>query len=717
MRIQPLHELFTTKEDRLAVYKLLKLGYMPKKSGSVFHDLVSACEGKEIAPTVASVATKDKMVELSEKSGVSLLSLKQALFCSLLNTTQIKMAKEPTPFLCKTVEEIDKLGKETFGSLWGSKSGAQIYSVAYAGTSDALTTYKAIFEKCKLKHIGHPFVYPESLPVNCADAGAYAVCTDLACIKTGRNVSGDWQSYETFPLKDYLNGKPLEGEYNKERAEKLERFFYANLVFLRSVSPINCYIHIGDDHGNIQYEFAEMLRDEPKSYVQTAECWDAYKRAFTHFALNYDGSRRRYSRSCKGYNDDDSSTPLELKEHRLDFTLENCVAPFLKGEWRDVLTDVTLFGESKDEIYLRGRGNAKPTYRLYIYERVGEDRQDKSEIPVYWLEDYNSYHCQAEFVQDIPEGVSREELKDVLYYTGVLIEEMYGSNPYKKFPTRILVTSPCYVSALTRAGAELYFAFKTKDAEGSPLVLYVDNEEDAKLVEEHAAAVGASLKNGKNKLVLLKRAEVPDFPEAMRAVGDVFANDAYIVETLRATLLARMFTDNTPLSGSEGYVLMYFARRKDAETTPCLLEVESDNKNRRLVVSAAQLHNLSGDSRCSIVATRLGAADADIESDCDRSRMLKDELFCLYPAKCLSYSVEGNSRSYGFSGCLPLVTRGGYCRLARWEEIPELAPNMREAWEYVNSLSMRAVQRIASAAFGMLITVQGAKTVAPDEED
>jgi hypothetical protein len=97
--------------------------------------------------------------------------------------------------------------------------------------------------------------------------------------------------------------------------------------------------------------------------------------------------------------------------------------------------------------------------------------------------------------------------------------------------------------------------------------------------------------------------------------------------------------------------------------------------------------------------------------------MLKDELFCLYPAKCLSFSVEGNSRSTGFSGCLPIVTRGGYCRLARWEEIPELAPNMREAWEYVNSLSMRAVQRIASAAFGMLLTVQGAKTVAPDEDD
>lgn len=767
MAILPLHKLFTTKEDRLAVFRAIRFGGK-KKSVPVFINAFARTYDpvpKDASTTnfnynekikTTSATYTDKMAELSKKSGVNLLTLKQMYFFNLIPKVQ-GVDLDAKPFACTTVEEIDTLGKRVFGSLWCCENGGDAgLEIDY---SDCTGTNKLLEER-KLLNIAHPYVYPEQLPPqgNFSNLGA---CTLLACLACGSVLCDDLQG---FDLKAYLNDK-LEDEYSwhKPLMVKLERLFYLTL-FVTRVGAMETNRYITSDLLDKKRLDTILCSSWFPAYIKKWNYWDIYEQALliaSDLRPPYADTNGKTQYCYVPWSD--NSTLVGTDEEKIFFIREIWYR-YLQNNWTNMITSFP-FKYKTEPTYWNRNGEQ---HKLYVFadmdyypdfadedmEREGIEEEDRASrkrsfyryiIP---LDDIRDDSDEVEGVPDFPAGNKKEKYTDALIYTSNLLQYTYKrerrvSNTERircKRSPKVLITNSCYITPLREFGMEIYIAFRPDDAE-EPMDFLITCEEDRKIIKACAKQAGASLSNGKNNIIMLKAKPYPAFDEL--TAENTLTKDEFLMETLRASFLTLMLSSSSallstpvyagignlgwdsstclhkkPYNRSNEFEGLFSSVTKDGEGCALFHATPDSLKREMLDIEKVALYwkryktDEEGNKRFH--------SDSD---DCIRDESpalaynLRTEahtkmfLECGYPENgeyCLAFPIVralfykmnmDDSHGFVLGANLPILYKDGYCMYVRWEEIPQLLPEIAEQWEYVDSMSEALIKVYLSAAY------------------
>lgn len=753
MAFAPLHQLFTTKEDRVAVYKALQVGMKPRKSKDLFRSLTNAYVGEkrsnsngyylqyeeylgsEMLTKEASANSKDKAEELAKKTGVDLLTIKQFMFCDLMAEAKENASDGAQPFLCSTVEEIDSLGRKTFGALWECEASKKddTYCVEYTKKE-----INDLLEKAKIPNIKRPFVYQETFGTM-PDYSDYGLCTLIACIYTGACIKDafDEDEWGFEDLKDYLNNKP-DRKVSAGMESVLEQGFFFNLFAFRAQRFMKLRIASGFMFRNF---IPGPVLPEYVFRYENDEMWGAYRNALLGC---YDYLAAQRTPFAEAYSIDADDVPIVGSREEKAFFVDEIWFRYLHKDYAHLLTKIPMISKNKPEYY----GDTYVDHRLivvadasgwpykdsrgYIYGAFGREwsqaKQDYVDIR-FGNELARKYHSPACYVRDneeflydvseLPWDLNREEMLGVLSYTGYLYRVLWDwdaerggtcHSEHKDFgdvAPKMLITNSCLISPLRRGGAELYFAFRAEDSVAEPLVLYVENEEDKAFVEECAKSVGASLCNGKNSIVMLNESsagKLPVFTE-LDATLDTMTKEELFEELIRVTFLmlpnakesvlmssARNFR---PISQTLVYTKTEHSEKDNLPNKALFSLSDSDSVTRNTML----LRDMFADS----YTLRTGEVQAynlttkafeEIRSFSDCSEQNSYVVFhCAY---ALTTFDGGRCRESLVT--MPLLVKGGFCKYVRWEELVNLVPELSEDWSYIDSMSMLMLRTYATAS-------------------
>lgn len=691
MAFAPLYQLFTTKEDRLAVYKAIQLGLKPKKSKEVFEKLRSIYsgddyDGTEILTAENTANAKDKAEELAKKIGVDLLTVKQFIFCDLMAEAMDGVMTDAQPFLCTSVDEIDALGKKVFGARWEYETSKKdaTYSVKYG-----CSALEPILKESKLTNIVHPFVYTEMFGTM-DDYSNYGFCTLMACMFTASCLKWDITNYWSLTdLKDYLNNKP-DRCVKSSVEELLERGFFYNLLCFRarkfSGMTLNC-----------EYAFCNYLPGPtlPDYVLKNGndELWNAYRSALID-CLKFVGE------SNSDWVESDIRNPYSGDARELAFFIDDIWFRYLRKDYKHLLTSMPMKVEHRS------------AYQNESYYMVVVDREDwpykesNGYSKLIGLSDEKTrYHSPLSLVTDdiallhdikeLPWNLDRTSMIKELSYTGYLyralwdwdFDSRYGcKSDHKEFENspKMLVTSSCFVSPLRRGGAELYFAFRTEDSEAEPLVLYVDNEEDKQFIEECASTVGAVF-GDKNRIVMMSLDSAPALPRFTELDDnlDALTKQELFEESLRATFMLLMLSTHSAFTYTSGsawgcYNLYTGEPHSENDKIPntALFTVQKGGTFIRNTMALQSLLAVVGTYR---TYGELFALDLTINDSVylqSLSECAEGSTYLAFPRTDVVVDAVGGygNTKQTCSVNLPVLVKNGCCKYVRWEEIPNLVP-------------------------------------------
>lgn len=735
MEFAPLYQLFTTKEDRLAIYKALKYGQKPKKVKELFEKVANETgpytyDSTEAVKEISSNKTKDKSAELAKSAGVDLLTIKQLIFCDLMANSTTKIPADAEPFMCTTVKEIDALGKRVFGLKWENENakGGKTYTVEY---KDAVV--KKALENEKLSEISAPLVYPEMFGVLPSLKGL-GICTFLACLSVGAKLKDELKG---FDLKGYLNNDP--DRIVSEGIEKMiEMGFFFALYYYRSYKAIGRPFRTEDIEPKTQWL---VIHENSCGTVLhpimhgNDELWDAYRCVLLDtYDYSFEWSWRHHSAFCKG-----------SREFR-ELLVDGILIPYLKNEWKHFVTSAPVMYTDDDKNISRLVVAADmDKYAESELDGTGREHPCERKLPAYVIEDTSAVLGDIENLSiafDVQKNIGALIYTSVLYrflWDWDFIEYHYNMTFRSKHrewknPPKMLITNSCYVSVLRREGAELYFAFRAEDAEGESLELFVDNEADKRFVEECAESVGVTLNRGKNSLIFVEQG-ARNF-EALDPSLDELSTNALVDEVTRYYLLSYM------LSGSDIYyrgdMCDYAEDTEDSYYSPSSYYFDESCGHYLSNTTTITTRKYDKDELCEVLFTKDGSSckrniinlisllgsegyiDQEVLTDSffafdleNRSKVMfggrnvvnNTTHAVIFPCAELigiKYTHAGRydtaeAYTYALNSPIPLLTKDGLCEYVRWEELPELIPEWSAEWSVVNGIPRRALREYLSA--------------------
>lgn len=716
MAFIPLYQLFTTKADRLAVYKWIKYGTKSKKQYDLLNDLAQVVKDDpdytEEVTEVQGDGSSDKSAELAKQSGIDLLTIKQFIFCDLRASSTSASATNAEPFMCKTVEEIDALGKKTFGALWGSENSKaeKTYLVDYKN-SDLVR----VMGEYKLPGIVSPLVYEEMFGT-ITDYAGFGICTMFACLATGHSLCND---IKTFDLKGYLNNSP-DRVKDEDTEKRLEEGFYFNLLYYRAQKSL------GESLRTTMSQISEMMRMIPWHILKNAtpDLWDAYRNVLlccTHYF---------WETLVSGMPDDAKMSK---------FIVDEVWFRYLQNDWKHlVITD-----ECKPAEDYYGKGWLCVVADMDMYAEIVEASGKKpfEYVPIYFA--YDSYDRLYD-IEDLPWGFDRIKNLDVLSYTSALYRAMWkwekghwgsmefvSKNASFKRKPKMLITNSCLVSVLIKCGAELYFAFRDENSDCDPLVLYVDSEKDKKFVEKCAESVGVDLNGNKNSVVLVKAKAKPEFNELDSSL-DTISSKELLSEAVRCYIFLLMMSSSDKYNCQCHTVddgLHYSWGDIESAGYSCFIDkckiyTNESKPTGKTVFFAKDKMPYTMYARdtfeiprvlvpCDCLAFNLSERKREFYNrDCS---LTSDVSAVVFPfTKAVAFTrvttrvtyYNGGSETEEESGdCrvlpLPFLVKEGIGEVMRWSEIPELIPEWFEAWSVVDALSQTTLMEYASEICGV----------------
>lgn len=738
MEILPLHKLFTTKEDRLGAFKLIQYGSQ-YASDKFLEDLSRASvEGGDVSMQLLrdSEATEveseskgeDKAQKLAEDSGIDLLTIKQYLFCDLMSRSGNEKINDGRyqPFACATVEEVDSLGKQAFGSQWEAEtSGA---TKTYVLKRNGCKEYRDFLTKRKLAEVPlpHPYVYPEMDGTYYGgDTPGFSICTVYALLVVGSRLSKVLKGRMQY-LKDYLNNK-ADRVVDEHIDKLLEQAFFCH-IFVCKAEMLGTNLHdtgylgMNGAYAGLWHRLFPGSYDLPKFVLRYGgaggeQLWDAYRTALLDCGY--------YTVHCRS-----GRTPcLEGTREEQEFFVDNVWFRLLKKNFTNVITSVSFRRKLTNRTTLMLIADVD----LSLWDSMGGYgfmQTEDGAVSICYLDTEECVNVQYDIV-DLPDDFDKKANSEVLIYTACVCRLLWEwGNTQNKFSTvfekfvseqrpisytpKVLITNSCLVSHIRRAGFETYFAFRSDDAEGEPLVLYVDTEEDKQFVEECAKSVGASLTNGKNELVLLSRGAELDFNE-LKSDIDCVSKSALLEELFRASLLLFMLGTDSSLMHLRG---VYSWHRGTIYTDKEFIDPVTgevlNNRSEALLYTwdgktfmrkALDLHRVLEYHKDTILP--LGSVFA-----CDlRDRAVRDifvdevvldevdAYYLAFPRADALLNALENNKTYPLN--LPVLIKGSHCKVVRWDEILQLVPEFEDSWSYIDTIPMATLRKYISAVFAM----------------
>lgn len=734
MEILPLYRLFTTKEDRLAVYKVLKYSQRPNKSYDLFTAVARRVyssdyiDTEKVTVNQADVSTDVSKI-LAKNAGVDLLTMKQMIFCYLMAEAPNTVPEDAEPFMCKTVEEIDALGKRVFGAKWvaHNTSSESTYSVEY--TDERLTERLDTYDK--MPTISAPLIYKEMFGA-LKDYKGFGIYTFLALLAVGRSMADEIRD---FDLKGYLNNE-YRRQTNKDIEELIEQKFFAYLLLYRAY--MSC--RLGEVSESVEEESFVKHRAESScgasapimhlALYGTLELWDAYRTALLE---GRDGNGHQLV--CSGSD--------EFRK----FIIDDVWLKYLRDNWGHIVTSAPVMEKTKYDGISRLLVVADmDTFRETTALRDGRVVPSYRTLPAYMVAD--NMHLISD-IDNLPADLDIVKDLGVICYTSALYRFLWdwgGAGGFKAGydvsgkhrecveAPRMLITNSCYISVLRRAGAKLYFAFRADNAEGEPLVLYVDNEEDKSFVEDCAKSVNADLEGGKNSVVLLTK-PANSFTPLDHSL-DTLSPWELVEETGRYYLLLLM------TANSENTAI----QRRYADWEPDPVYVDETNTYQKTIIGEGNGRSIylrkdykEDEVRDTVFARSedgckrgvvnffslfapYGYIDTEYaESACiafdlkNRCKVvfggentIKSDVNAIFfpSARVVSIKYKSNknyssNEQYAWLRDTPLalLVKDGYCEYVRWQELPALIPEWLEAWETVNAIPTRLLREYLSTMF------------------
>ena len=615
--------------------------------------------------------------------------------------------------MCTTVEEIDALGKKIFGSLWEDENAKSetIYTVEFDNTAfcDLLT-------EMKLKGIASPLVYMDMFG-SISNYAGFGICTMVACVATGYHLSRDIKRWSN--LRGYLNNDP--NRYVDEEFEKmLEQVFFFNLLYCRVNRGMGCA-----ENDFPRRRPSTLIRPVVPNYVvkyATPELWETYRSALLECG-----------KCCEGW---PLITGTEDEKEADKFFVDEIWFRYLRNDWTHLVTSSELFSkEDYDGEFTR----------MYVvadmdeyYKAMRGEENSAFQCPVFFATD--SFDRNYD-IDDLPKSFDKIKNFRVLSYTGGLYRTIWDwdrvdynyvvKEKHKDFEhkPKMLITSSCLVSTLIRAGAELYFAFRSEEHSGEPLVLYVDNETDKEFVEGCAKSVGVTLGDGKNSVVMLEDAvEVRQEIDELDASLDTLTKRELFEETYRCYLLLLMTTsgDKYNLTEYKDYRGEISYSWRDVENgwhdylgKRALFTNDKNLADRRVFYTRDGndfTRNVVDIGRllvpCEAVA--YGIKDGKKELFSSEHLLNNDVYAVVFPFASVIYASVTWERT-GYSGqkyedvennCslttpLPLIVKNGLCKYVRWSEIPALIPALADAWSVIDALPYATLCEYISVKYKM----------------
>lgn len=723
MEFAPLYKLFTTKVDRMAVYKLIMLG--TRRKGGDFMSRVDKIDESGYGAKDETVSTPqtnnqpDKTLELAKQTGIDALVIKQYTFCDLMTKTQNPSALTAEPFMCTTVEEIDALGKKIFGYLWEDENAKSetTYTVEFDNK-----TFCDLLTEMNLKGIASPLVYMDMFG-SISNYAGFGICTMVACVATGFHLSRDIK--RGFNLRGYLNNDS-DRYVDKEFEKQLEQVFFFNLLYCRVNRGMGC---AGNDFP--RRSPSTLIRPSVPNYVvkyATPELWETYRSAL----LECD-------KCCEGW---PLITGIEDVKEADRFFVDEIWFRYLRNDWTHLVTSSELFSKEDYDGDLT---------RMYVvadmdeyYKAMRGEENSAFQNPVSFAAD--SFDRIYD-IDDLPKSFDRVKNFRVLSYTGGLCRTIWDwglsyfdrvsgyryvvNGKHKNFEhkPKMLITSSCLVSTLIRAGVELYFAFRSEEYCGEPLVLYVDNEKDKEFVEECAKSVGVTLGDGKNSVVMLEDAvEVRQEIDELDASLDTLTKRELFEETYRCYLLMLMTTsgDKYSLTERKGYrgEVYYSWRNVENDSYDYLGKRALFTNDKNLADRRAFYTSDGNDFTRNVVdigrllvsceAVAYGIKDGKKELFSSKHLLNNDVYAVVFPFASVIYASVTSERT-GYSGqkyevvdnnCslitpLPFIVKNGLCKYVRWSEIPALVPALADAWSVIDALPYATLCEYISVKYKM----------------